>query len=191
MAAIGPVSAALIAWREDQRAHIAQVLRNSVICIPLGQRIRNLRTLLGWSQIKAAAHFGVSVRTVIRHERGESRCPWTPLLLKVRALEDAHAEELIAFLVHAERSEVSASGSPSGDLISGSADAFSGRHNRTSLPRYALGRTVWNTKRFVDPGPLLLGAGPLKSPAPTTDRDQTVSRRSWTQLLYRFIRRTA
>ena len=30
---------------------------------------------------------------------------------------------------------------------------------------------------YVHPGPLVLGAAPLKYPAPTTDRDQTVSRR--------------
>ena len=29
----------------------------------------------------------------------------------------------------------------------------------------------------VNPGPLVLGATPLKLPTPTTDRDQTVSRR--------------
>ncbi len=33
-------------------------------------------------------------------------------------------------------------------------------------------------QRFVHPGPLVLGTAPLKSPAPTTDRDRTVSRRS-------------
>ena len=33
-------------------------------------------------------------------------------------------------------------------------------------------------KRFVHPGPLVLRTGPLKSPALTTDRDRTVSRRS-------------
>src|SRR5664280_2478796 len=32
-------------------------------------------------------------------------------------------------------------------------------------------------QRCVHPGPLVLGANPLKSPTPTTDRDQTVSRR--------------
>ena len=32
--------------------------------------------------------------------------------------------------------------------------------------------------RYVHPGPLVLGTDPLKSPAPTTDRDRTVSRRS-------------
>lgn len=32
--------------------------------------------------------------------------------------------------------------------------------------------------RFVHPGPLVLRADPLKFPAPATDRDRTVSRRS-------------
>ena len=33
-------------------------------------------------------------------------------------------------------------------------------------------------QRFVHPGPLVLGANPLKTPTPTADRDRTVSRRS-------------
>ena len=33
-------------------------------------------------------------------------------------------------------------------------------------------------QRFVRPGPLVLGTAPLKVPAPTVDRDRTVSRRS-------------
>ena len=33
-------------------------------------------------------------------------------------------------------------------------------------------------QRSVLPGPLVLGKAPLKSPAPTTDRDRPVSRRS-------------
>ena len=33
-------------------------------------------------------------------------------------------------------------------------------------------------QRYVHPGPLVLGAAPLKFPTPTADRDQTVSRRS-------------
>ena len=33
-------------------------------------------------------------------------------------------------------------------------------------------------QRYVHPGPLVLGAAPLKSRTPTADRDQTVSRRS-------------
>ncbi len=33
-------------------------------------------------------------------------------------------------------------------------------------------------QRYVHPGPLVLGTGPLNSPTPTADRDRTVSRRS-------------
>src|SRR5678815_5553019 len=33
-------------------------------------------------------------------------------------------------------------------------------------------------QRFVRPGPLVLRSEPLKSPAPTVDKDRTVSRRS-------------
>ena len=33
-------------------------------------------------------------------------------------------------------------------------------------------------QRFVQPGPLVLGPAPLKSPALAVDRDRTVSRRS-------------
>ena len=33
-------------------------------------------------------------------------------------------------------------------------------------------------QRCVQPGPLVLGSAPLNSPAPTADRDRTVSRRS-------------
>ena len=33
-------------------------------------------------------------------------------------------------------------------------------------------------QRYVHPGPLVLGTDPRKSPAPTADRDRTVSRRS-------------
>ncbi len=33
-------------------------------------------------------------------------------------------------------------------------------------------------QRYVHPGPLVLGTNPLNSPAPTSDRDRTVSRRS-------------
>ena len=33
-------------------------------------------------------------------------------------------------------------------------------------------------QRYVQPGPLVLGSDPVNSPAPTADRDRTVSRRS-------------
>src|SRR5512135_546325 len=49
----------------------------------------------------------------------------------------------------------------------------------TSAPGYpAMGLAAQPMhQRCVHPGPLVLGTDPLKSPTPTTDRDQTVSRR--------------
>src|SRR5437763_4879747 len=46
-----------------------------------------------------------------------------------------------------------------------------------SQPAVPLARQLAH-QRCVRPGPLVLGAAPLKSPTPTTDRDRTVSRRS-------------
>ena len=69
---------------------------------------------------------------------------------------------------------------PEGELISGTAsrlDAFSGYPRRTRLPGNAVGRQPVH-RRSVHPGPLVLGAASLDSPAPTEDRDRTVSRRS-------------
>ena len=56
-------------------------------------------------------------------------------------------------------------------------DAFSGYPDRTRLPGDAVGRQPVH-RRSVHPGPLVLGAASLNSPAPTEDRDRTVSRRS-------------
>ena len=69
---------------------------------------------------------------------------------------------------------------PKRDLISGPAsrlDAFSGYPIRTWLPGGAVGRQPVH-QRSVHPGPLVLGTDLLSSPAPTEDRDRTVSRRS-------------
>src|SRR4026207_971916 len=48
------------------------------------------------------------------------------------------------------------------------------RHSCRAMP--LAGQPVH--QRSVHPGPLVLGTDPLKSPAPTADRDRTVSRRS-------------
>ena len=47
-------------------------------------------------------------------------------------------------------------------------------HSYPALPRARQQVHQW----CVHPGPLVLGATPLKSPTPTADRDRTVSRRS-------------
>jgi hypothetical protein len=48
------------------------------------------------------------------------------------------------------------------------------RHSYPAMP--LAGQLVH--QRSVHPGPLVLGAAPLKSPTPTADRDRPVSRRS-------------
>ena len=57
-------------------------------------------------------------------------------------------------------------------------DAFSGY----PVPNIATERCGWRHNSYTSgssiPVPLVLGTAPLKSPAPTTDRDRTVSRRS-------------
>src|SRR5436189_5285718 len=49
--------------------------------------------------------------------------------------------------------------------------------SRRSYPAVLLAEQLAH-QRSVHPGPLVLGAAPRKSPAPTADRDRTVSRRS-------------
>ena len=69
---------------------------------------------------------------------------------------------------------------PEGELISETAsrlDAFSGYPFRAWLAGRAVGRQPGH-QRPVRPGPLVLGVDLLNSPAPTEDRDRTVSRRS-------------
>ncbi len=56
-------------------------------------------------------------------------------------------------------------------------DAFSVYPCRTRLPCDGIGSQQVH-RRSVHPGPLVLRTAPLKYPAPTPDRDRTVSRRS-------------
>ena len=49
--------------------------------------------------------------------------------------------------------------------------------SRHSCPAMLLTEQL-DHQRFVNPGPLVLRIEPLKSPAPTVDKDRTVSRRS-------------
>ena len=56
-------------------------------------------------------------------------------------------------------------------------DAFSVYPVPTCLPCYGIDSQQVQ-QRSVHPGPLVLRTAPLKTPAPTPDRDRTVSRRS-------------
>ena len=50
-------------------------------------------------------------------------------------------------------------------------------HSKHSYPAVPLARQQVH-QRFVHPGPLVLGTAPFNFPAPTEDKNQTVSRRS-------------
>ena len=50
-------------------------------------------------------------------------------------------------------------------------------HSELSYPALPQMRQLEH-KRFVSPGPLVLGTEPLNFPTPTVDKDRTVSRRS-------------
>jgi DNA-binding XRE family transcriptional regulator len=87
--------------RDEEAAQFkSKWLRRLDLVVPSGQRIRNLRAVLGWTQRTAALQLGISVRTVIRYEQGHHRVSWprVPLLRRLRELESDHAQELIAYL---------------------------------------------------------------------------------------------
>jgi DNA-binding XRE family transcriptional regulator len=85
--------------RDDQAAGFKKELQRRVEVMPSGQRIRNLRDALGWTQRVAAKELRVSLRTVIRHEKGPRRAPWLrlPLLVRLCQLEREHADQIIAY----------------------------------------------------------------------------------------------
>ena len=66
--------------------------------MPAGPRIRHLRRVFGWTQKRAADELGVSVRTVIRHERGQQHRPWpnSEWLWRLSKLERDHESQLFA-----------------------------------------------------------------------------------------------
>ena len=61
--------------------------------LPFGQRIRDVRRALRWTQRDVALELGVSRRSVIRYEQGRSAPLQSSPLLALRRLE-AHAQEL-------------------------------------------------------------------------------------------------
>ena len=65
-----------------------------------GQRIRLLRTVLGWTQHQAAIELEISRRTLIRHEQGQNRSARMrgSLLQRLRQVESEHEQQLFAYL---------------------------------------------------------------------------------------------
>jgi len=82
----------------DESRRRAAALNRRLQGLSSGQRIRNLRAALGWTQRVAAQELGVSLRTVIRHEKGHHSVASLrlPLLRRLCQLEREHADHIIA-----------------------------------------------------------------------------------------------
>ena len=63
-------------------------------CLPFGQRVRDLRRAMRWTQSQLAWQLGVSRRSIIRYEHGRSAPIQGAPLLAMRRLESAFAGEL-------------------------------------------------------------------------------------------------
>ena len=71
--------------------------------LPFGQRIRDLRRALGWTQREVAWQLGVSSRSIMRYEQGQSSPIRSTPLLVLRRLESAYALKLDGYDATARR----------------------------------------------------------------------------------------
>jgi DNA-binding XRE family transcriptional regulator len=89
-----PVETQAVRQEEPQPPRPQPVVR---ACLPFGERVRDLRRVLGWTQRDAALYLGVSARSIIRYEQGRSSPLQSATLLALRRLESAHAQQLDAY----------------------------------------------------------------------------------------------
>jgi helix-turn-helix protein len=73
--------------------------------LPFGQRLRELRRALGWTQREIAAQLGVSPRSIIRYEQGQSGPIQSAFLRALRRLESDYANELNTVVYFHEQHE--------------------------------------------------------------------------------------
>jgi DNA-binding XRE family transcriptional regulator len=65
--------------------------------MPVGPRIRHLRRVLGWTQKRLADELRVSLRTVIRHERGQQHRRRVQWRWRLSELERDHGNQLLPY----------------------------------------------------------------------------------------------
>src|SRR5262249_50875131 len=68
--------------------------------MPAGPRIKLMRRILGWTQQRIADELAVSLRTVIRHEKGKHRRPHSEWLWRLSGLERDHENQLLTYFSH-------------------------------------------------------------------------------------------
>lgn len=82
------------AYRQQRLKETRQEIRDYAVGASFGERLLRLRRLLGMRQKDLALALGVSVRTIIRHERGQCDRSWS-LWERLREMELAHAEGVV------------------------------------------------------------------------------------------------
>jgi len=82
-------------WQEYRQQRLEEIrwqVRDSACGLSLGESMLRVRRLLGLRQKDLALALRVSVRTIIRHERGQCKEAWLPIWEGLRNMEAIHAE---------------------------------------------------------------------------------------------------
>jgi len=82
---------------EWNHAHLRAEFMQHLATAPCRDRLRILRTAVGWTQSELASQLGISRRSVIRYEKSRHRSPWPrrSVLLRLRQVEAEHEQQLI------------------------------------------------------------------------------------------------
>jgi DNA-binding XRE family transcriptional regulator len=88
-----------LAAAELNRAHLSAEFMQHLGTVSCCDRLRILRTAVGWTQSELASQLGISRRSVIRYERAQQRSEWPRLsvLLRLRQVEADHDRQLVGY----------------------------------------------------------------------------------------------
>jgi DNA-binding XRE family transcriptional regulator len=94
-----------LAAAEQNHAHRMAEFKHHLATAPCRDRLRILRTAMGWTQHELASQLGISRRSVIRYEKSQHGSPWPRLtvLLRLRQVEEEHEQQLLGQLARIGR----------------------------------------------------------------------------------------
>jgi len=84
---------------DQDQTHFRAAVMQRLMTAPCHDRLRILRTALGWTQRELASQLGISRRSVIRYERAQQRSEWPRLsvLLRLRRVEADSEQQLVGY----------------------------------------------------------------------------------------------
>jgi len=94
-----------LAAADQNHAHLRAEFKQHLAAVSCCDRLRILRTAVGWTQRELAGQLGISRRSVIRCEKSRRRGSWPRLsvLLRLRQVEAEHEQQLIGHFSRAGR----------------------------------------------------------------------------------------